>query len=481
MSKLPAGWVMSSLGDLAVYVTSGSRDWSQFYSAEGALFVRTQDINQNRLTDDLGNIARVSLPASIEGKRTLIKQHDLLITITGANVGKCACVTSELPESYVSQSVALVRLQDASLAPFIHKQLITKVTGLDGTHLEQRAYGLGRPVLNLDNVRETPVALPPLKEQDRIVGKLDQLSARSSRARDELDRIPKLVEHCRQAVLTKAFSGELTAAWREQRKAENPVVPCTTKHSKADKNFTFQPPNDIPSTWQWLPLCELGTLDRGRSRHRPRNDARLFGGPYPFIQTGEVRAADRYLQNYTQTYSEFGLKQSRLWPAGTVCITIAANIAETAILAIDACFPDSVVGFTADTTCTLPEYIEFFLRTVRADLEQFAPATAQKNINLETLYRVHAPVPSVDEQLEIVRRIEIAFASLNRISVEHSRANLLLPKLDQAILAKAFRGELVPQDPRDEPASKLLERLPTKQATASKRGPGRKRAKTATS
>ena len=101
-------------------------------------------------------------------------------------------------------------------------------------------------------------------------------------------------------------------------------------------------------TVQELTLDQLGEVARGRSRHRPRDAAFLYGGPFPFIQTGDVKRAGLYLTEYEQTYSEAGLAQSRLWPAGTLCITIAANIADTAILGIDACFPDSVIGFTAD-------------------------------------------------------------------------------------------------------------------------------------
>ena len=92
-------------------------------------------------------------------------------------------------------------------------------------------------------------------------------------------------------------------------------------------------------------LCELGSLDRGRSQHRPRNDPKLLNGPYPLIQTGEVASAGLYITEYKNTYSELGLQQSKMWKAGTLCITIAANIAQTAILTFDACFPDSVVGF----------------------------------------------------------------------------------------------------------------------------------------
>ena len=98
-------------------------------------------------------------------------------------------------------------------------------------------------------------------------------------------------------------------------------------------------------SWDYVTLDKLGSISRGKSKHRPRNDKTLFGGKYPFIQTADVKAAGLYLTEYTETYSDKGLAQSKLWPTGTLCITIAANIADTTILGIDACFPDSVMGF----------------------------------------------------------------------------------------------------------------------------------------
>ena len=105
----------------------------------------------------------------------------------------------------------------------------------------------------------------------------------------------------------------------------------------------------LASSEYFMPvLDELGHVARGRSRHRPRDAEHLYGGPHPFVQTGDIKHASLYLTDYTQTYSEAGLAQSKMWPIGTPCITIAANIAETAILGIEACFPDSVIGFVAD-------------------------------------------------------------------------------------------------------------------------------------
>src|SRR5258706_115624 len=118
--------------------------------------------------------------------------------------------------------------------------------------------------------------------------------------------------------------------------------------------------------WIEARLDGLGQVSRGRSRHRPRDAAHLYGGPYPFVQTGDVKGADLYLTDYSQTYSEAGLEQSRLWPKGTLCITIAANIAETAILGMKACFPDSVIGFVADESKCDPRFVKYALDVVKA-------------------------------------------------------------------------------------------------------------------
>ena len=99
------------------------------------------------------------------------------------------------------------------------------------------------------------------------------------------------------------------------------------------------------SEWKKVTLDKMGVVSRGKSKHRPRNDARLFGGKYPFIQTGDIGSAGLYVLDYSQTYNEEGLAQSKLWAKDTLCITIAANIADTALLAFPACFPDSIIGF----------------------------------------------------------------------------------------------------------------------------------------
>lgn len=155
-------------------------------------------------------------------------------------------------------------------------------------------------------------------------------------------------------------------------------------------------------SWSPKRLDELGSVSRGRSRHRPRDAAHLYGGPHPFIQTGDVKHAGLYITGFTQTYTEAGLQQSKLWPAGTLCITIAANIADTAILGIDACFPDSVIGFIADPTQSDARFVKYlFDATIKVRAQQFSQGATQDNLSQEKLLSLDFDVPPVAEQSRI--------------------------------------------------------------------------------
>ena len=146
---------------------------------------------------------------------------------------------------------------------------------------------------------------------------------------------------------------------------------------------------------QELTLDQLGTVSRGRSRHRPRNAAFLYGGDYPFVQTGDVKRAGLYLKDFEQTYSEEGLAQSKLWPAGTLCITIAANIAETSILEIEACFPDSVIGFNAYPDKADTRFVKYLFDAVlKMRFQSFTQGAAQDNLSQEKLLSIKFPVPA---------------------------------------------------------------------------------------
>ena len=154
--------------------------------------------------------------------------------------------------------------------------------------------------------------------------------------------------------------------------------------------------------WEIKALSELGDFTRGKSSHRPRNDPKLFqNGIYPFIQTGDIKEANLYLEHHTENYNEFGLKQSKLWKENTLCITIAANIAETALLKYPMCFPDSVVGFTAYEGISSELFMHYIFTFIKKSIQSAASGSIQDNINIDFLTKLKFRIPSKVEQDKI--------------------------------------------------------------------------------
>jgi type I restriction enzyme, S subunit len=159
--------------------------------------------------------------------------------------------------------------------------------------------------------------------------------------------------------------------------------------------------------WPTKELNELGHFSRGKSKHRPRNDKRLFEcGKYPLIQTGEIKEANLYVTKYNASYNDFGLKQSKLWPQGTLAITIAANIAETAILAYPMCFPDSVVGFTSYPNETSELFMHYVFSYIKKRIQTSTASSIQDNINIDFLKTLKFKIPSRAIQSEIENLLE---------------------------------------------------------------------------
>lgn len=148
-------------------------------------------------------------------------------------------------------------------------------------------------------------------------------------------------------------------------------------------------------------ITDLGTVNRGKSKHRPRNDSILYGGEYPFIQTGDVKKANLHLVDYTQTYNDMGLKQSKLWKKGTLCFTIAANIADSAILGMDACFPDSIIGFLPYENVSDTTYVKYLFDELKLYFQQISKGTTQDNLSLDKICRVKLRVPDYDTQVKV--------------------------------------------------------------------------------
>ena len=184
-----------------------------------------------------------------------------------------------------------------------------------------------------------------------------------------------------------------------------------------------------PFNWTSCKLDELGFLGRGRSRHRPRNDSSLYGGIYPFFQTGDIKQATLYLHDYSQTYNEVGLAQSKLWDPGTLCITIAANIADTAILAVKGCFPDSVVGFISDDSKSDIRFIKYYIDTLKLRMQNISRGTTQDNLSLDKLLSFRFIVPKVAIQRKIAAILsaydDLIENNLRRIKILEEMARMI--------------------------------------------------------
>lgn len=266
-------------------------------------------------------------------------------------------------------------------------------------HAKSSAVGINLPRLSPRVLESFEVPLPPIDEQKRIAAVLDATEALRTKRRLALARLGTLT----QAIFIDMFGD----------------------------------PVGNPRGWPVDALTRLGNLDRGVSRHRPRNDPVLLGGDWPLIQTGDVGASGGYITEFTTTYSEVGLAQSKIWPVGTLCITIAANIAKTGILTFEACFPDSVVGFTAGTNGAT-EYVRCFLNSLQPVLEKQAPESAQKNINLKILRELQVPIPPEELMVRFTERA----SEVNALSLGGIQQQEGLDALFASLQQRAFRGEL---------------------------------------
>jgi type I restriction enzyme S subunit len=194
--------------------------------------------------------------------------------------------------------------------------------------------------------------------------------------------------------------------------------------------------------WPRRPLGDVATLERGKFSPRPRNDPRYYGGPYPWIQTGEVETAQKYITCFRNTLNELGLGVSKMFPKGTLVITIAATIGAVGILEFDCCMPDSLVGITPRAGMSDTEFLYYVLLFVRGHLKSLAPAMAQPNLKLELLNPLIVPMPPLPDQQRIAAILneQVASAEQARKAIEEELD--AINKLPAALLRRAFNGEL---------------------------------------
>lgn len=330
-------------------------------------------------------------------KMKLVKANTLLMSFK-LTIGRCAITKREL---FTNEAIAALPIIDKDLDLFFLKYYLEN---FDWAKLTEGDVKVKGKTLNKEKLKEVPITVPPREEQKHIVKILDekiaQLETIKTNAQTNLQNAKDLF----QSQLTKAFSN---------------------------------------TTWEKAKLEDIALdFSRGKSKHRPRNDKCLFGGDYPFIQTGDIRNADKYVTDYTETYNETGLAQSKLWPKGTLCITIAANIAETAILSFPCCFPDSVIGFIPNEKLTTVDFVYYLIQFFKSELQKMSKGAAQDNLNLAKFENMNFPLPPLPEQKRIVEQLDSLSEKTKALQNIYEQMLLDCEELKQSFLCKAFAGEL---------------------------------------
>jgi type I restriction enzyme S subunit len=349
---------------------------------------------------DLSKRRRVSA-TSKQLEMCSLQPGDVLFNATNSPelVGKSAHITVlDEPTTFSNHFIRLradrSRLDSQFLARFLQQEFNRGVFG----GLAKR--WVNQAAVSLKSLEELSIPLPSLPEQRRIAAVLNQ----ADELRTQRAKAISLLDDLAGSAFSHLFGDT-----------------ATNSNGFVERR-----------------LADVGQLDRGVSKARPRNSPDLLGGNHPLIQTGDVANSGGYVRRHSQTYSDKGLAQSKLWPAGTLAITIAANIAKTGILTYPACFPDSVVGFTPKVDHAEVEYVRFWLRSLQQTLERQAPASAQKNINLAILRDLRIPLPGISLQRVFVSYL----GEVERLREKQLAHLVLLNELFASLQHRAFRGEL---------------------------------------
>jgi type I restriction enzyme S subunit len=375
------------------------------------------DLRRIEKIDFSGNIITSTKPSNTD--MILVKKGDLVIS--GINVEKGALAVYQGDEDltatihYSSYEFDKEKIDEEFLKSFLKSKEFIRA-------IKEQVPGGIKTEIKAKHLLPLEVQIPyHIEDQKRIVNALKKKNNKIEEILSQQAHQLYLLKELRQQILQDAVQGkfvqqdpndEPASVLLARIKAEKEKLVQEKKIKKEQPLPPIKPediPFEIPANWRWCRLGEIGNFFRGKSKHRPRNDEKLFtDGKYPFVQTGDV-AQSKYnnflIETFSSCYNEVGLSQSKLWNKGTFCITIAANIAEVGFLNIDACVPDSVVTFSSVPDFST-KYLQYFFQTVKEDIEKFAPATAQKNINLGIIQELIFPLPPKNVQIEIVKKVE---------------------------------------------------------------------------
>ena len=408
-------WECLSLGDFA-QVISGFAFKSKDFKSEGVPVIKIKNIRVGQV--DMSDASYVD-PAFLDrvGKKYRVKSGDILISLTGSHltlpnsvVGRVALYSGKLGTSLLNQRAGkiLVTRPDKVTSSFLLYVLYTEEIG---KNIALMAHGSASQAnVSPSQVESLKILLPPLPTQHKIAAILS--------AYDDL-----IENNNRRIEILEEMARMLYREW---------FVKFRYPGHESDRFYESEL-GLIPEGWEAKKLTELGFMARGKSKHRPRNDPSLYGGEYPFIQTGEVKSCLLYITDYEKTYNDKGLAQSKIWQPGTLLITIAANIAETAIITMPACFPDSIVGFVADSSQVTPEFLKYRIDDIKVQMQNFSRGTAQDNLSLEKIKLFDFLVPPKEHIQKYKKITQPAFEQIKNLQIKNNNLrqtrDLLLPRL----------------------------------------------------
>lgn len=338
------------------------------------------------------------------------------------------------------------------------------------------------------DVKDLEIALPPLNEQRRIADKIDALQAKSRRAREALETVGPLLEKFRQSVLAAAFRGDLTAEWRKQHPDVEPAkkllkripapqqgrggkMPTATVIKGRAAISVNDPRTDRPEGWEWVSLLRVARQETG---HTPsRKHPEYWDGDIPWLaipDAGEHHGGFIYETHQHVTQEGLDNSSARLLPKNTVCLSRTASVGYIVIMGQPMATSQDFVTWTCSEALD-PEYLMYALLAEGDHIKKFGKGSTHTTIYFPEVRALHICLAPIEEQREIVRIVKVTLGKYEKAATNVAAMHEGLTTLDQSILAKAFRGELVPQDPNDEPASVLLERIKAEREA----GTGKKR------
>jgi len=479
--SLPVGWVEISLENILLSLESGNRPKGGVRGIkEGIPSIGGEHLNPNG-GFNFEKIKYVPFAFYNQMNKGHINTDNILIVKDGATTGKTSFITNEFPfsKAVVNEHVFLIRCSKNIVAFYLFRYLWSA----EGQRkILSNFQGAAQGGINRKFVTNTTIPLPPLNEQKRIAAKLDKIMPKIDALRERLDRIPQIIKRFRQSVLTAAVTGKLTEEWRGKNQNVESVQVLLERikefriknaANKRELNSIYKYYKEgeerlnlkeaafkIPETWKHCEINNIGNVCNGSTPSRKALD--YWGNDISWVSSGEVQNC--IIKETNEKISQLGFQNSsvKLLPKGTVLIAMIGEgktRGQAAILDIDATCNQNVAGIIINHNCVLSKYLFFWLLFQYDRNRNVGSGSGPKALNCQRVRELDFILPPFEEQKEIVRQVNKLFAFADKLGAHYNKAKEKIDKLPRAVLAKTFRGELVLQDPNDEPASELLKRI----------------------